>query len=79
MEVKSIYNCRLNRFLQGLVEMLIHLHDSRLIAAAVTIVGGRKDRHHMHVYDIHTYIQRNKQTAVESLECIFLILIFFKM
>ena len=40
----------LNRLLQGLVEMLVHLHDSRLIAAAVTIVGSRKYRHHVHIY-----------------------------
>jgi hypothetical protein len=47
--------------LQGLIEMLVHLHDSRLIAAAVTIVGSRKYRHHIHIC----------MTSSNSYECMY--------
>lgn len=37
-----------NNNLQGLVEVLVHLHNGRLVAAAVAVVGGAEDSHHVH-------------------------------
>ena len=34
--------------LQGLVEVLVHLHDGGLVAASVAVVGGAEDGHHIH-------------------------------
>jgi hypothetical protein len=33
---------------QCLVQVLVHLHNSCLVATAIAIVGGREDRHHIH-------------------------------
>mmetsp|Transcript_54612 Transcript_54612/g.95484 ORF Transcript_54612/g.95484 Transcript_54612/m.95484 type:complete len:233 (+) Transcript_54612:104-802(+) len=52
---------------KGFIEILIDLHDGRLVAAAVTVVGRRKDGHHVHgvgpVVSVHHQLVRARHEA----------------
>ena len=45
--LQTVFSRQGQEILQGVFQRVVQFHDGRLVAAAVAVVRGREDRHHI--------------------------------